>query len=337
MLVQYVVGLCCLRANPDAVDVTVGDLVLDSAAQKRRDVDVTVTLENPDQSVSAFKAYEVKDERKAIDVATVEQLCIKLNDMKNVTHRYIVSTSNFTDGAINKANAHNVYLYIVKSWTKRIDEQFPDFPNIGTPDQFFSSFKSNLLTWNNYETNIIVPTATTRFSVTPTDRIFNSNGKPHRSYENWGKFIDVILLRSTELLLPLEPARTVMRAFPYLPIPGNNEFEATPAWPHTHTLQVGEEKVCLMLEGRLQTVHSITISGQLEWRRRKLTPQFYIMEGVPNSTVFAGAAIAEWGSDDGKMSAIIFPSESRTLGIHNFQLTETQRKIIRNLKIPLAR
>ena len=29
MLVQYLVGLCCLRNDPDAVDVTVGDLVLD--------------------------------------------------------------------------------------------------------------------------------------------------------------------------------------------------------------------------------------------------------------------------------------------------------------------
>lgn len=35
MLVQYLVGLCALRNNPDAVDVTVGDLVLDTAARKR--------------------------------------------------------------------------------------------------------------------------------------------------------------------------------------------------------------------------------------------------------------------------------------------------------------
>lgn len=29
MLVQYVVGLCVLRNNPDAVEVTLGDFVLD--------------------------------------------------------------------------------------------------------------------------------------------------------------------------------------------------------------------------------------------------------------------------------------------------------------------
>jgi hypothetical protein len=85
MLVQYVVGLCCLRRNPDAVDVTVGDLVLDTAAKKRRDVDVTITLKNADDSVSASKAYEVKREGEPLDVTTVEKLYAKLHDMPAVT------------------------------------------------------------------------------------------------------------------------------------------------------------------------------------------------------------------------------------------------------------
>lgn len=47
---------------PSAVDVRVGDLVLDKAAGKHRDVDVTVTLKEEDGSTRAFKAYEVKRE-----------------------------------------------------------------------------------------------------------------------------------------------------------------------------------------------------------------------------------------------------------------------------------
>jgi len=108
MLVQYLVGLCCLRNNPDAVDVTVGDLVLDTAAKKGRDVDVTVTLKEEDGGVSAFKAYEVKREGEPLDVVTVEQLCMKLRDMPKVTHPAIVSSSNYTDGAIKKAITHKV-------------------------------------------------------------------------------------------------------------------------------------------------------------------------------------------------------------------------------------
>src|ERR1700733_13555869 len=44
MLVQYLVGLCCLKWDPGAVDVTIGEMVLDPAAGKQRDVDVTVTI-----------------------------------------------------------------------------------------------------------------------------------------------------------------------------------------------------------------------------------------------------------------------------------------------------
>ena len=44
MMVQYLVGLCCLRHDPDAIDVTIGDMVMDDAAGKERDVDVTTAL-----------------------------------------------------------------------------------------------------------------------------------------------------------------------------------------------------------------------------------------------------------------------------------------------------
>ena len=147
MLVQYVVGLCALRNNPDAVDVTVGDLVHDTAARKRRDVDVTVTLKEEDGSTRALKAYEVKREGKPLDVATVEQLCAKLRDMPEVTHRAIISASNFTESAINKAAAYRVELLVIKPWTKPIAEQFPDFPNVGRPDEFLPSVYSTLLCW----------------------------------------------------------------------------------------------------------------------------------------------------------------------------------------------
>ena len=62
MLVQYVVGLCCLRWDPDAIDVTIRDMVLDEAAVKERDVDVTVSVAESDRRRLAFKAYEVKRE-----------------------------------------------------------------------------------------------------------------------------------------------------------------------------------------------------------------------------------------------------------------------------------
>ena len=142
MLVQYVVGLCCLRRNPDAVDVTVGDLVQDVAANKPRDVDITVTLHEADGTVRAFKAYEVKREGAPLDVTTVEQLCMKLRDMPTVTHRAIVSASSFTDGAIAKAAAHDVQLFVLKPWIQPLADQFPEFKGVGRPDEFLRRFES---------------------------------------------------------------------------------------------------------------------------------------------------------------------------------------------------
>jgi hypothetical protein len=35
MMTQYLVGLCCLRHDPEAIDITIGDLVYDFAAEKK--------------------------------------------------------------------------------------------------------------------------------------------------------------------------------------------------------------------------------------------------------------------------------------------------------------
>lgn len=334
MLVQYVVGLCCLRHNPNAVDVTVGDLVLDSAAKKRRDVDVTVTTKEEDGSVSAFKAYEVKREGDPLDVITVEQLCIKLRDMHEVTHPAIVSSSNYTDGAINKAITHKVALYVMKPWTEPIASQFPDFPNAGRPEDFWEAVQSALLYWIDTRFDFLVPSARqAKFPLDNTTRIFTAKGTIHKKFPDLDHLQNDLLMRSTTMLCPLEPAQTILRTFPRHRILSDGEFDVGPAWPHTHTIQITNDKVFLMREGTLHAIHSVTINGSLQWRIKKRIPQFYIMESVPDEKVFAGATIADFGSDDGKMFAFIFPPESRDIGVHIFQLSEKHRHIIKGLKI----
>jgi hypothetical protein len=332
MLVQYLVGLCCLRHNPDAVDVTVGDLVLDTAAQKKRDVDVTVTVEEEDGNVRAFKAYEVKKEGKPLDVATVEQLSIKLKDMPKVTHRAIVSTSNFTEAAINKAAAYNVELLVLKPWIKPIESQFPAFPDVGLPHTFFPSFESTLLYWIGPHIYLIVPTGPSSFTWTEDTPVSTAKGQKHKTFSNLGAFKNVMLMRSTTILFPIEPACTVLRTFPFLSRL-DSEFEVGPPWPHTHTLQVSEDNAFLSLDDKLHRIDSVTINGSLQWQRKKVVPQFYSIESVPGGTIFAGSVIAARGNDDGRMLAIIFPSSSRELGFHEFELSERHRNLIRGLKL----
>ena len=330
MLVQYLVGLCCLRYNPDAVDVTIGDLVLDTAAQKKRDVDVTVTVKGEDGSLRAFKAYEVKKEGKPLDVATVEQLCIKLRDMPAVTHRAIVSNSSFTEGAINKARAHQVELFELKPWTKPIQSQFPDFPGIGLPDTFFCSFEFALLYWVDPHVQLLVPTCTSPFTCNSDTQILTSKGHRHKTFAAFDAFGKAMIHRSTTILFSIEPAFSVLRTFPFLSRP-DMAFEASPPWPHT--LQVNHDKAYLNLDGRLHQITSVTISGHLQWQRKKMLPQFHVIETVPEGTIFAGSVIADRDDEEGNMLAIIFPPQSRELGIHQFRLSERHKNIIRNLKL----
>jgi hypothetical protein len=335
MLVQYLVGLCCLCRNPDAVDVTVGDFVLDVAANKTRDVDITVTLHEDNGTVRAFKAFEVKREGEPLDVATVEQLCIKLRDMPAITHRAIVSASSFTDGAIAKAAAHNVQILILKPWTKPLADQFPEFKNVGRPDEFLRRFESNLLYWVDYQLNIVAPEGPRSFNYDNSKPVFAADGSVHEKYPNLTAFENALLLRSTENLFSLEPAQTISRTFPAEPMTENDDFVASPAWPHTHTIGVVEDQVFLKFDTGLALISSVTISGKLQWRKRKRIPEFHILEFVPTGEVFAGAAIADWGSPEGKMFAMIFSPDSRTIGIHTIQLQEKHKNAIRRLKIPL--
>lgn len=248
MLVQYLVGLCCLRNNPDAVDVTIGDLVLDTAAKKSRDVDVTVTLKEEDGSVSAFKAYEVKREGEPLDVVTVEQLCMKLRDMPKVTHPAIVSSSNYTDGAVNKAITHNVALYVMKPWTEPIVSQFPNFPftNSETPQDFLGNVQSSLLFWIDIRFDFFTPTAgTPNYSLDDETSVLTARGKVHKKFPNIARLKNDLLMRSTDILCLLAPAQTILRTFPTYSIQSGGEFDIGPAWPHTHTIQLTDDKVFL--------------------------------------------------------------------------------------------
>jgi hypothetical protein len=337
MMVQYLVGLCCLRHDPDAVDITVGDMVFDVAAGKGRDVDVTVTIQDKNGVVTAFKAAEVKHEGEALDVGTIEQLCLKLADMPKVTQKSIFSSSGYTAGAKAKARAHSVELYSLKPWDRPIEEDFPDFEGVKTPAEFLAHFESNLLYWVNYRLFVVSPSGPSSFIYKDSTPVLASTGKQHNVFNNMQEFRDEILKRSTGILCTQEPASTILRSFPYGIISEDLDYLGGPSWPHTHTIDVTRDEVYLQAGERGPfMIESVTITGQLQWRKRKREPQFFILEKVSDRTVFAGAAVADYGADDGRMFAMIFPKKGRTLGIHQFQIPEKQRNMIRNLKIKVS-
>lgn len=332
MLVQYLVGLCCLRWDPDAVDVTVGDMVLDTAAGKERDVDVTVTVAEPGGARHAFKAYEVKHETAPLDVAVVEGLCLKLMDMPAVTHRAIASSSGFSDGARAKAAGHSVSLLQLKPWTKRVEEQFPVLGMRGTIDECFPG-STALLCWTHDRLDLVVSTAPVAFSIAAQDPLFSAHGTTHLKYPTYADLRQTLLLRSTQLLYRLEPAATVLRTFPIPPVPPQDGPMAGPAWPHTHTLDVNSDQIFLQIQDGLHALEAVSISGFLQWQRGQ-RPQHYVLEHVSDGSAFAGAVIAlEPG--EGRMTALLFSPKTRDIGIRFVRLAEKHKNAIRKLKLDI--
>ena len=123
--IHYLVGLLSLAARPEHVELELGDFVYDEASESRRDVDVTISVQNPDGSRAAYMGIEVKAHGRPLDSNTVEGLAQKLNDMREITRRAIVSASGFTEPAIRKAHYHGIDVYELKTW--RPEERFDFF------------------------------------------------------------------------------------------------------------------------------------------------------------------------------------------------------------------
>jgi Restriction endonuclease len=331
MLVQYLVGLCCQKWHPDAVDVTIGDMVLDPAGNKQRDVDVTVTISQSGSITHAFKAYEVKHESNPLDVADVEQLCLKLLDMPSVTHRAIVSASGFTSSAQSKAARHGVTLYGLRPWTRPLQEQFPALTMRGTAEECFP-MSQMLLCWTNVQCAIVAREAKGLFSVQPDDRLFDASGNAHPKHKMFTDYQNELLLRSTEILFPLEPAVTISRTFPVPHTTSDGTVPAGPAWPHTHTLDVHSDDVHVETGKGVCRIDLITINGYLQWQRITNNSLYYVMDQIPSGEAFAGALIS-MERREGHMTTLVFSPKTRDIGIHFVRLAEKHLNCIRRLTL----
>lgn len=113
--IHYLVTLIVLTTQDNRVDFRLGDRIKDSTAGKRRDVDITIRYTNPDGSLGALAGIEVKNHRRPLSLE-VEQLCTKLNDMPDLTHKAIISSSGYTRTAIKKAKQHGIELIHFENW-----------------------------------------------------------------------------------------------------------------------------------------------------------------------------------------------------------------------------
>ena len=337
MVVQYLVALCCLKASPEAVEVIVGDFVMDASAEKERDVDVTVTVRAEDGAVTAFKAYEVKREASPLDVSTVEQLCAKLKDMPEVSHRAIVSASGFTAAAVKKAVAHETFLYALVPWTAPIAGQFPAFDGIGPPSEFIRGISNNLLCWTDFEMVLDAAEWPAGFRLYDSTPLFSQDGRTHPKFPDWASYQSAILFHSTSILLQFDPARTVERTFPQEKPSGESRYIAGPAWPHTHTLSLRDDEVFVEFPSGRQELRGVTICGRLQWQRYLPPVEYHLIERIPDRQPFAGAVVAEWLPVAGRLIAMVFSPDSRAFNFQEINLAEKHKNAIKKLKVPIPR
>ena len=114
--VHHLVGLLTQVSQPEAAEVTLGEMVYNDASQTKRDLDVTVKYQDPDGKSHVFIGLEVKAHGRPLDSSQVEQLCAKLNTHKIVQERGIISASGYTKPAIKTAKYHNIPLYNLVDW-----------------------------------------------------------------------------------------------------------------------------------------------------------------------------------------------------------------------------
>lgn len=322
MVVQYLVGLCCARGNPSAVDVTIGDMVYDSLAEKTRDVDVTVTMAK-EGDVSGYLAYEVKHEHAPLDLPVVEGLCAKLTDMKQLSSRAIVSTSSYTPAAMRKAAAWGIELFTLRRWSEPVGQLLPAFAEVvKTPDEFFEISQA-LLQWHDDYSFLHVPDADP-FTWGPDTPLYTAKGKTHPRYKSMQMLMPAIKLRSTKALLNVPPASGHL---------GTN-FDDIAPWPFAHTLDVISDKLYMKCGTKLLPIVSWTISGQLQWDKFENVGHYYIMQSADGASLFSAAAIGG-GAPGDRMVALLFVPDSREVTVTSFELLDKHKNAIRNLKLDL--
>jgi len=115
--IHLLVGLLTRISRPKGVDLELGSMVFDRAAEEERDVDVTISVHSEEGTISVFEGIEVKDHKRPLDSTQVEGLCTKMLHMPALTRRAIVSASGYWKPAIRKAKFMGVDLLSLVEWS----------------------------------------------------------------------------------------------------------------------------------------------------------------------------------------------------------------------------
>jgi hypothetical protein len=336
MQVQYLVGLCCLRRNPEAVEITVGHSLYDPKADYPRDVDVTVIYPNDKGEYEAIAGYEVRRESRPLEVGDVEALVTKLNDIPNVSKKSIVSASGYSQPAVKKAKAHGIDLYEIVLWDEPIREGFPKSSMKGTASEAVL-FSANYLAWID---QIDVGVNVSKLAKEDSKQLVEGNlvlldesGNLHPKHQNFNALVQSALLHAATQLARSGDAMSIRMAPTRTP---PNEW---PDGPFGSPLTVKNvrvpisDQVYVQIRAELVQIEELQFSGSLQWFHERRQAEYYVMRRDDSTEVFAGAAVSELPGKEGVLLAILLSPDTDDVLTTTIHLTDKQKNMIRDLKL----
>lgn len=335
MHVQYLIGLCCLRRTPDAVDVTLGDMLYDPAAEIDRDVDITVTCKTANGDTEAIAGYEVKKESEPLDVTKIEQLCTKFSDIPSLSKRAVVSASGYSAAAVKKAAAHGIELYEFVPWEEAVQSQFSKMSLSGTPSESIL-FSNQQMVWLDRVGVRVNPSAADdrlRAQLTENPQILDAQGDGSSEYKDLDQLVRKVLGHAALQISKSPDAQAILLA------PRSTPPNEQPDGPLGNPLTVQDvlidvaTPVFIRVDDALVAIQEVLVSGQLQWLFSRRRAAYQVMRLYQGSDVYAGAAISEVPGKEGALLAMLLSPTSSDMMLSIVNLPEKHKNMIRRLKL----
>lgn len=312
--IHYLVGLLSLISNPDDVEVELGSKVVDTATNRKRDVDITFKIKDVATGARVFKGIEVKDHGRKLDVTHVEQLAQKLKDMPTLAIKCIVSATGYTSPAIKKAAHHGIELFELIDWDFS-EKQFEHF------DSQFVPFVRAGFTWASKPSVQINPE-----EKIPEDIASILKNNPLVSFEELGSLKEVRLNEKINEFCRF----SVQRIFEQYK---DKEMQVG------HTVEVdlvlNITNNCFVDCGASKfKLKSLRYRGRLVWAEHS-KPTFYkVLKRLGDEKPYAGCMVAEL--DEWGLMGVSVSQHDRTLRFIRVSLSDRNRNSITKQKLKLS-
>jgi Restriction endonuclease len=306
--IHYLVGILATASTPDDVEIELGSMVNDIAAEKKRDVDVTVTYMDDDGSIRAFVGIEVKAHKRPLNVEQVEQLAAKLADMPTITHRSIVSASDYTKAARRKAKARGVELFHLKDSTDNMNA-FDHVKFLPTAD-----FTDWQVEWYEFEkAHFILP-----------DEI-NADDYEHLMPVVCNAAGEIIAISIDELRDKI--IQEALHAF--IGYPEQSLRTADQPYPVDLIVDIPSD-LHLSLGDLKVPINQMQIIGSIIWRKTIHRPTYKILVKEGEERPFVGGMVTI--SNNGEIFCVVASSSNRSIQVYAVPLADRNKKKIRQIK-----